>query len=523
MVTFFVRVGIIMWVMSYLSRTFGFVACLFLFNSVCAGLARAETSSTALAPLILRTSDGRFLDIRSGVSAATEDELFARLAGDLLEPESPPSPPSASEVSPFPVGSSLNPPSAVFLQGIPAPRPILAIRRARALLEARVIAPQTLKQKPPEWRVVELALWNTETDDVRLVTVEKNGSSLRAVPLDLQIRVRGGSGYDTDYAVTPSTNVVVGVRYPIVESVVEKKKTVYKTHDMVYVPYTVSLHTPEVINWGKVVLDQLVKNALDDMRSKRIASRAFPGQLLADAADPIALKSIMAIEHMDHASVRTGADDRLDLFYVELALNEEHAFHTAVSSAGANGLLQFIPSTYASIVKNWPQLGLIKDFETGMGDLPNAIKAGMAYLDGVWSDLPAQAKDSRVTSPEAMRAYLIAAYNTGGIRVRRAITKFGDAWDQNYRADWEKLDAKQTDLAISINRLKKSIKAEKQAAKKKKLQAQLATTQAQHAQVTQQLESLDRSRLKLETLGYLQKYRLIAPRMKQPVQVASAL
>jgi hypothetical protein len=269
-----------------------------------------------------------------------------------------------------------------------------------------------------------------------------------------------------------------------------------------------------------VVLDRLVQDALQDIRSKNIPSKAFPGKLLADVADPVVFKSIMAIEHMDHASVRSGADDRLDLFYLELGLNEQNAFHQEISSAGANGLLQFIPSTYAAVVRQWPSLNLIKDFHEGTGHLPNALKAQIAYLDGVWFDLPVQARDPYVTSPESMRAYLIAAYNTGGIRVRRAITRFGAAWDGNYRADWEKLDAKQTELAIAINRLKKKVAAEKVASKKKTLQAELATTQKKHTQVTAELEALDRSRLKAETLGYLQKYRLIAPRMKQPVQVA---
>lgn len=141
-------------------------------------------------------------------------------------------------------------------------------------------------------------------------------------------------------------------------------------------------------------------------------------------------------------------------------------------------------------------------------------------MDGVWSDLPAAARDPRVTSPEAARAYLIAAYNTGGVRVRRAISKFGEAWDQDYRAQWEKLDAKQTDLAIAINRTKKKVAAEKVASKKKALQKDLAQLQTQHAQVTSQLTALDQSRLKAETIGYLQKYRLIAPRMKQSVAVA---
>jgi hypothetical protein len=503
--------------MPFLSRTFFVLLCAGLLVGGLAPFALAQSAEAALPPLILRTSNGAYVDIRSGLSAATEAELLARLAGTSLpEPAQPSAPLVPTPVPPAP----LDPTAPSFLNGVVAPRVIAAVRRAHALLEAGRDPVRTVKQKPSDWRLVTLALWDKDSDQIRLITVEKNGVSLRNAPSDLQIQIRGGSGYDTDYAITPSSYVVVGVRYPLWQAAVEKKVTVYTLRQMVYVPYSKSLHTQEVVDWGKVVLDRLVQDALQDIRSKNIPSKAFPGKLLADVADPVALKSIMAIEHMDHASVRSGADDRLDLFYLELGLNEQNAFHQEISSAGANGLLQFIPSTYAAVVRQWPSLNLIKDFHEGTGHLPNALKAQIAYLDGVWFDLPVQARDPYVTSPESMRAYLIAAYNTGGIRVRRAITRFGAAWDGNYRADWEKLDAKQTELAIAINRLKKKVAAEKVASKKKTLQAELATTQKKHTQVTAELEALDRSRLKAETLGYLQKYRLIAPRMKQPVQVA---
>lgn len=503
--------------MLFLSRSFFVLLCASILIGGCVPLAQAQSSESVLPPLILRTSNGSYTDIRSGLSAATEAELLARLAGAPLPEPTPVPAPSIPTPSP---ASPVDPAVPAFLNGIAAPRVISAVRRAHVLLEAGREPVRSVKQKPTDWRTVTLALWDKDSDQIRLISLEKNGSSLRNVPSDLQIQVRGGSGYDTDYAVVPAQNVVVGVRYPLWQTVVEKKVTVYTLRQMIYVPYSKSLHTQEVIDWGKVVLDRLVQDALQDIRAKNIPSKAFPGKLLADVADPVALKSIMAIEHMDHGSVRSGADDRLDLFYLELGLNEQNAFHQEISSAGANGLLQFIPSTYAAVVRQWPSLNLIKDFHEGTGNLPNALKAQIAYLDGVWFDLPSQARDPYVTSPESMRAYLIAAYNTGGIRVRRAITKFGAAWDGNYRADWEALDNKQTDLAIAINRLKKKITAEKQASKKKTMQAELATTQKKHAQVTAELEALDRSRLKLETLGYLQKYRLIAPRMKQVVEVA---
>lgn len=472
----------------------------------------AETTSTppVSEPLIMRMSDGRFYHPVSGLTAATREELLVRIQAPTASSTTPPmfEVPAVSPVVVAPPSQSTD----------AAPPVVLAARRAKTLLLAEQSPTQTLKKKPSDWRVVTLAVWNSLNDDVRLITIEKNGTNVRNVSApDIGVSVRGGSGYDTDYRLAPETSVVVGVRYPIIETVKQKKAASYKVREMVYVPYGQSVHTDAVVRWGKIVLDRLVATALEEARAKRVMSRAFPGRLLADAADPVALKSIMAIEHLDHASVGRGADDRLELFYVELALNEGDAFHQDVSSAGAGGLLQFIPSTYASVVRRWPQLSLLPDFHEGMGNLPNAIKAGVAYLDDVWSDLPSQARDPKVASPENMRAYLIAAYNTGGIRVRRAINLFGDAWDKDYRKDWERLDAKQTDFAMAVHRLKKQLPTVKNATTKKKVASDLALARANYAKVTDELSVLERSRLKAETLGYLLKYRLVAPRMKTSV------
>ena len=65
---------------------------------------------------------------------------------------------------------------------------------------------------------------------------------------------------------------------------------------------------------------------------------------------------------------------------MKLAANEDSAFDAAISSAGAAGLVQFIPSTYALMVKKRPDLGLIPDFREGMANHRNAVKAQVASL-----------------------------------------------------------------------------------------------------------------------------------------------
>lgn len=394
------------------------------------------------------------------------------------------------------------------------PRAVLAARRGVALLQLMAQPPRTTKTKPDESKNVTLAIWDTLSDEVTSVSVKKTGLSVSSENVGEDIQIGGGAGYATEYVIVPNTKIVVGVLYPGVETITTKKTTTYRLSDLVYVPYSEPLHTHEVMRWGQKTLDRSIHEAATQAREQKVRSRAFPGSLLADVVDPVAIKSIMAIEHLDHRSVGRGADARLERFFIELALNEDGAFRYERSPAGARGLLQFIPKTYAALVRRWSGLDLQPDFQLGTADLHNAIKAQMAYLDDVWLDLPQQARDGTVSSPEQQRAYLVAAYNAGGVRVRRAIKKWGSAWDQDYRKDWERLDEEQTRLGRAIFRLRHMVLAEKRSGVRKKQQAELDAVRKQHARVTEELEALERSRLKSETLSYLYKYRLIAPRMK---------
>jgi soluble lytic murein transglycosylase-like protein len=86
--------------------------------------------------------------------------------------------------------------------------------------------------------------------------------------------------------------------------------------------------------------------------------------------------------------------------------------------------MQFIPSTYASFAAR-TQLGLIPDFETGLKNHVNAIRASAAHLDDSLASLPSEVRAIGM-GDDKVKEYLAAAYNGGYSKVRTAI----QIWDE---------------------------------------------------------------------------------------------
>ena len=281
-----------------------------------------------------------------------------------------------------------------------------------------------------------LAIWRQDVGVVNLYLADKQGRNLwikspGAPPVSVSSHARLYSRY---YIAPSHQATVVGVLYPYME----ERNGRFHTKEVVYVPPTGDMRTPEMLTAGSDYLSYLVRDAFAELKKRQVKSRAFPGQLLADVMDPYLIKSVVVIEHSDHRTL-LGEDDPesvLGRFYVDLAVNRDNAFAYAESSAGALGLAQFIPSTYALFVRNRPDLGLLPDFQAGMADHQNAIMAEAAYFDDTLALLPEDIRGNYLTNPALAADFLAAAYNGGVSRVRKAYANFGDTWDQAHNSSY---------------------------------------------------------------------------------------
>ncbi len=121
-------------------------------------------------------------------------------------------------------------------------------------------------------------------------------------------------------------------------------------------------------------------------------------------------------------ALRRDAAGTIDRVYATIGLNPGAAYNYSRSSAGALGLFQFIPSTYNSLAKQG--YGLKPNFEEGMRDHQNAMKAAAIYMDIILAQYPAAVRAAN-TDLKTFE-YIAAGYNGGYGRVKTAIQIWDD-------------------------------------------------------------------------------------------------
>ncbi|MBV9214676.1 MAG: hypothetical protein JO053_00750 [Acidobacteria bacterium] len=190
--------------------------------------------------------------------------------------------------------------------------------------------------------------------------------------------------------------------------------------------YYISTHpgiiTPEVVGAGRLYVRNVIDIARENLRAK-----GYPIQpKVADIAEHLA-----AVEHVDQTRFRT--EPHANIFndvYTLYALNEGQTFRYSVSTAGAGGMVQMIPSTYRMVREHFPNAGLMPDFVEGMRNHVNASEAMLLYMQMTWNDLLASPTVSAAFSNgTATQDQLMAVgYNSNPAKISGYINRAGSNW-----------------------------------------------------------------------------------------------
>lgn len=385
-----------------------------------------------------------------------------------------------------------------------------AISRAKTQLQERLVQKQqlpavtiTTKTVNDIWLPVTLAIWDKTTNQVTLKEILRKGKDVQAID-PVQVRVSFSNGVNSEYVMRDPQQIIVGNIHPVMQ---KRSGTQSELVPVIYTPYSEGIHTTSMIKSGHRYINDVVTQVYQDLRAQQAPSAAFKGRLLVDVIDPQTVNAIALIEHADTDSMQANPKEVAESFYVTVAANQNDVYAYARSSAGALGLVQFIPSTYNWLVKQRADLGIIPDFETGMRNPANAIKAQIAYLDLLIREIPEITPAVFNTQHARVQEYLVAAYNGGSGKVRRAITE----WDANVlgqqKATLAQVIAKHATLDKKLSSLQAKIKATKNKTTLKTLRGELATVQKQHDIIASQEVSLKKFSLAPETRSYVQKYR----------------
>ena len=299
------------------------------------------------------------------------------------------------------------------------------IAEAKRLLQSRPLATALVEGTAPT-DYVRVAFQDSKNNRIDFFVLSKEAflstESEKFVSSEngrqLRVRTIRGNGVNTPIVVLDDKNeqqLPLMVQYPVVRNGRYMETAYYmSTHP--------GLITSDVVAAGRYYVHNVIEIARDRLRQKGINI----SPKLADIAERLA-----TVEHVDHTRFRNEYHPNIynDIFTL-YALNEGQTYRYSVSSAGAGGMVQMIPSTYR-MVRGWhPNVPLIPDFVEGMRNHVNATQAMLLYMQRTWNDLVASptvasAHASGIATQEQLMA---AGYNSNPAKIAGYINRAGDNW-----------------------------------------------------------------------------------------------
>lgn len=297
------------------------------------------------------------------------------------------------------------------------------IDEAERLMKVR---PLLTAMTVPSLDYVTLAALLPETSQIHLIRIAKEtflakGSEFSATTtlgLPIQLRIVRANGVNTAVTVFDEKNrslLPLVVEFPI------ERRGVFR--EMAY--YT-SAH-PALLSSDLMKSGQMYVNSMVDLAARRLRDK---GKFIAPNLIDVA-KRLCIVEHVDHDRFRN--ENRIALFeeiYTLYALNDLDTYRYSVSSAGAGGMVQMIPWTYALMRQRHPGVGLNPDFVAGMRNHGNALEAMLLYMQDTWNDLAANEDiQSALSARQATVTELLAAgYNSNAAKLPGYIRRGGSSW-----------------------------------------------------------------------------------------------
>jgi hypothetical protein len=281
--------------------------------------------------------------------------------------------------------------------------------RAKAV-RARIEAARKLLERQPDPAPDTVTVAAEETGDSRLV-LSSLGEPLHVTVVrpnyvNTALRVADGKGREL---------APLAVKYPRTEGNRVKEIAYYTSAHP-------AIASPELTRDGRDYVTRSLAEAT--------AALAARGVKISPATVEMA-RRLCFVEHADHKRFMTEDHGALfDEIATLYSVNAGDTYRYSVSSAGAGGMIQMIPQTYAAIRAQNPQVGLKADFVSGMQDHSNALQAMLLYIQSTWDDLARrdQIKQALATGLATQQELLAAGYNSNPYRLASYIERGGSNW-----------------------------------------------------------------------------------------------
>lgn len=300
------------------------------------------------------------------------------------------------------------------------------IAEAKRIMQTRPLSTALSGNMYEGVETVRVAFNDTTTNNIDFVVMTKE--TFLSVDGEKQVtseagktlftRTIRGNGVNTPITLVDEDGVAhlpLMVQYPRVE----KGKYLETAYYMSTHP---GIITPEVVAAGRIYVRNVIEIARDRLKGHGISVEPK----IADIAERLA-----AVEHVDHMRFKT--EPHKDIYndvYTLFALNEGQTYRYAVSSAGAGGMVQMIPSTYRMVRAKFSNVPLMPDFVEGMRDHVNASQAMLLYMQWTWEDLKSRPaiNEAMLTGIATQEQLMAAGYNSNPARLSGYITRGGQGW-----------------------------------------------------------------------------------------------
>lgn len=298
-----------------------------------------------------------------------------------------------------------------------------------------------LADRPTQTSYVQVAFVDSNSGQIDYAVILKDQYLRKGVEHRLQtksdktviLRVVRPNGVNTPLIITDEagrSHLPLLAQYPV-----EREGRFYE------ISYYISTHpgivTEETIGLGK----NYIRNVIDAARFELQSKGFVISPLAADMAERLCV-----VEHVDHLRFRTEPHQNIynDIFTL-YAFNEGQTYRYSVSSAGAGGMIQMIPSTYRLIRNRFPGAGLVPDFVDGMRNHANAAKAMLLYIQLTHDDLMRSSvvSDAVKNGTASIHELLSAGYNSNPARLAGYIRRGGQGW--------RNLIPRETQIYLQIN------------------------------------------------------------------------
>jgi hypothetical protein len=293
---------------------------------------------------------------------------------------------------------------------------------------------------------IALAALDPRADQIHVLTLAKEAFLTKGAEFSLttnlgktvRLRIIRPNGVNTAVTVNDLSGhslLPLLVQYPIVRDGSWAENAYYTSAHP-------ALVSNDVVSEGQKYLATMFGQAAAELQASGVA---IPADIIQVA------KHLVIVEHTDHKRFRE--EDRTEIYPEVLALyalNQGNTYRYSVSSAGAGGMIQMIPKTYAAIRGNHPNVRLESDFVSGMQNHANALKAMLLYINDTWNFLDrSETVQQALTSGVATKTELLAAgYNSNPYRLPDYLSSGGSAWKnlipeetQMYLAIYQSVDS----------------------------------------------------------------------------------